>query len=198
MDSFNSIIRAICIKKGRGNFFTLDDFKKYVSYVSLRTELVNLVDKHFLIHIAHGIYFFPHLKEGRTPIQPTFFEFVDWFAQTEKIVCYPSADTAMYLVGLSLKKPEVLLFYTNGEKRNLTLKQGKFVCVMKATIKIASFLSSMVASLVVAMESLGENNISSEQIAIVRNFVQTIPSENIVNDLGLIPDWIRKKLELSV
>lgn len=197
MESFNSIIRAICIKKGRGNFFTLDDFKKYVSYVSLRTELVNLVDKRFLIRIARGIYFFPHLIDGRIPIQPTFFEFVDWFAKTEKIICYPSAETAMYLVGLSSKKPESLLFFTDGGKRHLTLKQGEFECITKTTKKITSFSSSMVASFVVAMENLRENGITDDQLTTIRKFVRTIPAENIEKDNTQIPNWLKLMFRIS-
>lgn len=196
MESFNSIIRAICIKKGRGNFFILDDFKKYVSYVSLRTELVNLVNEHYLVRIARGVYFFPQLKDGRTPIMPTLFEIMDWFVQTEGIICNPTIEAAMYLVGLSSQKPEPLVFFTNRGKRRLSLKQGEVECITKTTKKLVSYSSSMVASLVVAMEDLKESEMTDEQLVTIRNFVQTIPMENIERDKLLIPNWIKLRFEI--
>ena len=84
----------------------------------------------------------------------------------------------MYLVGLSSKKPESLLFFTDGGKRHLTLKQGEFECITKTTKKIASFSSSMVASLVVAMENLKTSGMTNEQLVTIRKFVKTIPAEN--------------------
>ena len=62
---------------------------------------------------------------------------------------------------------------------------------MHTTQKNLAYRNRLLQMLVFALKDLGKENITDEQIRRTRELLQNIPLEQIKDDLGLMPAWIK-------
>ena len=58
-----------------------------------------------------------------------------------------------------------------------------------------AYQSQMMMLLVTAMREIGEGNITSEQLEIIKTHLKKVSPEQFQNDIQLAPIWVRKTLQ---
>lgn len=192
MVSFSEIMKGIIFQKGRGNFITPEDFGNQVSSASLRTELVNFNNSHFLIHVARGLYFFPHIGKDRKPIKPTIIDIIRYVEESTKSTIYPSIESACKIVGLDDSYLSTMEFYTNGstKKINLTVGPELIFKKQKKSDKLPNYESLKVRILVMAYASIANKRITKEQKEIMNTFCSSMNYDEVAQDITNLPEWM--------
>ena len=96
--------------------------------------------------------------------------------------------------GLSTQVPMKIVFLTNGSARKLTA--GNTTIEFKRGVpKNFAFKDKTMATLCLALKSIGNGHVTNEQKNVLRNFLNDyIQEHDIKSDLKLMPQWIQKML----
>ncbi|HPY76040.1 MAG TPA: DUF6088 family protein, partial [Planctomycetota bacterium] len=102
---------------------------------------------------------------------------------------------ALNLLNLSTQVPANVVYLTDGTARKIKIGEGKGI-VFKHTseVKRLAYKSEYLMLIVSALREIGENNITDEQLAIIKNHFSNITKQEFEKDIKLIPVWIRKIL----
>ncbi len=133
-----------------------------------------------LVRLANGVY----LKTTVTKFGPVF------PSPTE----IAEALAAENYFGLSTQVPMKIVFLTNGSARKLTA--GNTTIEFKRGVpKNFAFKDKTMATLCLALKSIGNGHVTDEQKSVLRNFLNDyIQEHDIKSDLKLMPQWIQKML----
>ena len=172
-----------------GEIFFVSSFPQYdVEYV---TKLLAMFEKEGLItRIAKGVY----VKARKTRfgiLYPSASELVTEIAKRDKAKVIPTGATAANRLGFSTQVPMNTIFLTTGSGR--MLKLGPRTVILKhGAPKNFAFRGRLMSELVQALRSIGENNITPEHEARIRQlFAETPETDTIEHDLLLAPVWMR-------
>ena len=146
-----------------------------------------------LVRLANGIY----LKTTLTKFGPVFpgpTEIAESIARRDHAQVLMSGLAAENYFGLSTQVPMKTVFLTSGSARKLTV--GNTVIEFKRGVpKNFAFNDKTVATLCLALKSIGNGHVTDEQKSVLRNFLNDYLQEHdIKNDLKLMPQWIQKML----
>lgn len=196
MISFREIMKGIIIQKGRGNFITPEDFGNKISSASLRTELVNFNNSHYLIHVARGLYFFPHIGSDRKVIKPTIYDVVRYVEDSTRSTIHPTIESACKLVGLNSTNLSTMEFYTTGSPKKINLSFGPELLfkTIKKTDKFTTFKSLKIRILVTAYMSIDNKQITQDQKDIMNKFCSSMDYDDIALDLQNLPEWLKDNM----
>ena len=146
-----------------------------------------------LIRLANGVY----LKTTITkfgPVFPSPTEIAEAIARRDHAQVLMSGLAAENYFGLSTQVPMKTVFLTNGSARKLTV--GSTIIEFKRGVpKNFAFKDKTMATLCLALKSIGNNHVTDEQKAVLSNFMNDYNQKHDVNsDLKLMPLWIQKML----
>ena len=155
--------------------------------------LSNYVKEGKLLRLANGVY----LKTTVTkfgPVFPSPMEIAEAIARRDHAQVLMSGLTAENYFGLSTQLPMKIVFLTSGSARKLTV--GNSVIEFKRGVpKNFAFKDKTMATLCLAMKSIGDGHVTDEQKSVLRNFLNDyLQSHDIKSDLKLMPQWIQKIL----
>ena len=71
------------------------------------------------------------------------------------------------------------------------MSNGHSIKFIHTTQKNLAYKTRLLQMLVFALKDIGKENITEEQEARVRSLLQNTPLEQIRDDLGLMPAWIK-------
>lgn len=146
-----------------------------------------------LIRLANGVY----LKTTMTkfgPVLPSPTEIAEAIARRDHAKVLMSGLAAENYFGLSTQVPMRIVFLTSGSARKLTV--GDSIIEFKRGVpKNFAFQDKTIATLCLALKSIGNGRVTDEQKAVLKNFLNKYVKEhNIKEDLKLMPKWIQKLL----
>lgn len=146
-----------------------------------------------LIRLANGVY----LKTNITkfgPVYPSPSEVAEAIAKRDHAQVLMTGLAAENYFGLSTQIPMKVVFLTSGSARKLTV--GNSTIEFKRGVpKNFAFKDKTMATLCLALKSIGNGHVTDEQKTILKSFLNDYTlSHDINSDLKLMPQWIQKLL----
>lgn len=170
--------------------FFISDFPEY-GHEYVRKVLSSMVQTGDLMRLANGIYVKPKMTKFG-PLQPSTEVVVKAIAAHDSAKVLPAGTTAENMLGLSTQVPMNYVYLTDGSARVIQL--GNTTIKMKRAVpKIFAIQNYNLAVLCLAMKSIGENNITEEQMGVIRTIVVgEMNKEGFSEDILRMPMWIQK------
>jgi hypothetical protein len=194
MESVEYKILASLKKCGRGTVFFPDRFACISSPESVRKAFTSLVEKEEIIRVARGIYCYPKIDKvlGLGALMPSVDDIVNAIAKRDHMKVAPTGVHAQNLLGLSTQVPMNFVYLTNGWSRKLTVLNGISVKLKQTALKNLSFNSRLAMLITFALKDIGQGNVTDEQIVRIHKLLANETKESIIQDLALMPVWIRQ------
>lgn len=144
-----------------------------------------------IVRLAKGMYLRP--KSTRFGIvYPSVDEMVKAVAHRDKSKVQPCGMTALNMLGLSTQVPTKYTYLTSGSSRKLKLGD-RLIELKRSVPKNFVFKTTLGALLMQALKSLGEKNISKQEIVQIRKLIDNEKRmEHFKLDILLMPIWMRK------
>lgn len=196
MVSFSDLMKSIIYSKGRGNFITPEDFNGKVSPASMRTELVNFNNTRLLIHVARGLYFFPHIGKDGKQIRPTLLDIIKFTENSTKGIVYPTKEAALYLIGATEVAINPVLFYTTGQAKTINLNSGPELSFKKMpkSFKVPAFSTIEMRALYMAYSEIDESKITKKLKIAMNKFCSQLEPDIFEDDIEFLPLWMKENL----
>ena len=183
----------------RGKIFFLDDFAGLGTPEAIKKSLQRLTNSGLLVRLANGIYWYPKKEKELYGVKisgkPTLDEIAKAIAKRDKARIVPTGLHALNLLNLSTQVPANVVYLTDVTPRKINIGNGKGI-LFKHTFeaKRLAYKSEYLMLIVSALREIGENNITDEQLEIIKEHFSKITKQEFETDIKLIPIWIRKKL----
>ncbi|OJV35915.1 MAG: hypothetical protein BGO29_07415 [Bacteroidales bacterium 36-12] len=183
----------------RGKIFFLDDFAGLGTPDAIKKSLQRLTNSGLLVRLANGIYWYPKKEKELYGVKisgkPTLDEIAKAIAKRDKVRIVPTGLQALNLLNLSTQVPVNVVYLTDGTPRKISIGEGKGI-LFKHTFeaKRLSFKSEYLMLIVSALREIGKNNITDEQLSIIKEHFSHITKQEFEADIKLMPVWIRKIL----
>ena len=144
-----------------------------------------------IVRLAKGMYLRP--KSTRFGIvYPSVDEMVKAIAHRDKSKVQQCGMTALNMLGLSTQVPTKYTYLTSGSSRKLKLGD-RLIELKRSVPKNFVFKTTLGALLMQALKSLGEKNISKQEIVQIRKLIDNEKRmEHFKLDILLMPIWMRK------
>lgn len=195
--AYNEIKRKVTSSK-RGTLFFPDLFAHTASSDAVRSALVRLCRDGDIIRVAQGIYCYPKIdtKWGSGVIPPSIEDIANGIAKRDKVRIAPTGAYVLNILGLSKQVPANIVFVTDGSSRKVSVGKGNGI-IFKHTSEMRTFAykSKLMLLIVMALREIGEENITEQQMNIIKAHLEKVPVEDFQNDILLAPVWVRKKLQ---
>lgn len=146
-----------------------------------------------ILRLAQGVYYYPKAddKYGLGIIYPSYEEVAERIAERDKVIIVPTGAYALNKLGFSTQVPMNLVYMTDGTSKTIKMSNGYSIKFIHTTQKNLAYKNRLLQMLVFALKDIGKENITEEQEARVRSLLQNTPLEQIRDDLGLMPAWIK-------
>ena len=195
--AYNEIKRKVTSSK-RGTLFFPDLFAHTASSDAVRSALVRLCRDGDIIRVAQGIYCYPKIdtKWGSGVIPPSIEDIANGIAKRDKVRIAPTGAYVLNILGLSKQVPANIVFVTDGSSRKVSVGKGNGI-IFKHTSEMRTFAykSKLMLLIVMALREIGEENITEQQMNIIKAHLEKGPVEDFQNDILLAPVWVRKNLQ---
>lgn len=185
-------MRDEIIANGEGKLYLVSDFAHYLNDNTVYKTLSRFVKEGFLERIIPGIYLYP-IKTKYGLLMPSLLEVSEVIARRDNVEIIPSGATALNILGLSEQVPTKAVFSTSGSTRNVKVGNRE-IAFKKVPNKNFAYKNSKMALVVSAMKELGEDNITPDILAKIRDILSDINKEELIEDLRVAPQWIRNYL----
>ena len=146
-----------------------------------------------IIRLAQGIYYCPKTDEkyGLGVIYPSYEEVAERIAERDKVTIVPTGAYAQNKLGFSTQVPMNLVYLTDGASKTIKLHNGYTIKFVHTTQKNLAYKNRLLQMLVFSLKDIGKENIREQQTTRMRELLQNVPLEQIKDDLGLMPAWIK-------
>ena len=163
-------IRSIIDRNGPNRLYIVSDFA-HLNNDGLVTRALSRLEKEgVLIRLSQGLYLYP-LRNKFGVLRPSIEDIAYAIAEKDKARIIPSGLTALNKLGLSTQ--------VTSAPRNFAYKTDLFPLI------------------VAAMKELGKDNVTDEQVAIIKQAIEKYGSpDEIKYDYSIAPQWIKQRLAL--
>lgn len=191
MQSIHNQIEENIKNKKKGTIIFASDYPQFDTN-NIRKILARLCRQQLIVRISPGIYLYPEInKITGNIIYPSTEEIAKSISKNEKIRITYTGTYAQYLLGLSTQIPTKIVLLTDGSARMVKLGE-RTIKFQKITAKKLAFKNKRMALITFALRDIGPNNITLQQIQIIRKHLSKLSTQTILNDSKLAPEWIRK------
>lgn len=193
MQSIDDKIVSYIKKCGRGKVIFVSDFVRYGESRAVNKALERLVLSEIIIRVAKGIYYYPKIdkKLGLGVLYPSLETIAEAIAQRDKATIIPAGAYALNRLGLSQQVPMNIVFLTDGSPRSIRVGNGKGIKFIRTAPKNLAYKNRLVMLIVIALKEITEKKVTEEQIMHIKQLLQNVSKESVMNDLPLMPAWIR-------
>lgn len=193
IQSIDNKINTAINKKKHGSIIFASDFAEMGEQKTINKVFERITSSGKIIRIARGIYCKPKIddKLGLGIIYPGIDDIAQAIAQRDKCRIVPSGDLALNKLGLSTQVPMNAVYLTDGTPRRIKVYNGRGILFKHVVPKRLNFKSELMMLITFALQRLGQDNITSDQINHIQQLLLTVPKEQISKDLKLVPGWIR-------
>ena len=144
-----------------------------------------------IVRLAKGMYLRPKITRFGI-VYPSVDEMVKAIALRDKSKVQPCGMTALNMLGLSTQVPTKYTYLTLGSSRKLKLGD-RLIELKRSVPKNFVFKTTLGALLMQALKSLGEKNISRQEIVQICKLIDKEKRmEQFKLDVLLMPIWMRK------
>lgn len=192
----NKIVRRIR-GRGRGSLVFMSDFADCGTPSSIKSAFHRLYANGNLLRLSQGIYYYPQVDTslGLGVLYPSFDDIADAIAKRDHARIVPTGAYALNHLGLSTQVPMNVVYITSGAPRKVKIGENSGILFKHSSSgKLFSFQSQYLLLVVMAMKEIGQERITDEQIAILKNNLSNVPSSEFNHDIKLMPIWIRQIL----
>lgn len=185
-----NIIKSRIQEAPNGTLFFNNSFPEFDDeYVG--QILSDLTRDGIIHHLSRGVY----LKTEETRfglVYPPIEEIAEAIARRDNAQVIPTGATAQNLLGLSTQVPMNAVFLTSGSARKIRLG-GRSIIFRRAVPRNFAVKGKYTSLIIQALKSIGEANITEEDISHIQALILTHPEpETIQDDLSFMPSWIRR------
>ena len=193
IQSIDNKINTAINRKKHGSIIFASDFAEMGEQKTINKVFERITSSGTIIRIARGIYCKPKIddKLGLGIIYPGIDDIAQAIAQRDKCRIVPSGDLALNKLGLSTQVPMNAVYLTDGTPRRIKVYNGRGILFKHVVPKRLNFKSELMMLITFALQRLGQDNITSDQINHIQQLLLTVPKEQISKDLKLVPGWIR-------
>lgn len=183
----------------RGEIFFHDNFADVGSPESIKKNLQRLTNSGYIERLANGIYWYPKKEKELYGVKisgkPTLDEIAKAIAKRDNARIVPTGLHALNKLNLSTQVPANIVYLTDGAARKIMVGTGKSILFKHTSdLKRLSFKSEYLMLIDSALREIGENNITDDQLKIVKQHFSKITKQEFETDIKLMPVWIRKIL----
>jgi hypothetical protein len=193
MQSIDDKILASIKKCGRGKVYFASDFALYGEVKAVQKAIERLAKSQTLLRLARGIYYYPKIdkKLGLGVLYPPWEDVAYAIAKRDKARIVPTGIHALNRLGLSTQVPMNFVFLTDGTPRRINTGKGKGILFRHTAPKNLAFRSEIVMLIVFALKEIGKDKITQEQSERIKQILQQVPKELVLQDVKLMPAWIK-------
>ena len=175
----------------KGSIIFPSNFDDIGNVEAVKKSLLRLKNKKFLVRLAHGIYLYPKQDKLLGILYPSIEEIANAIAIRDKARIIPTGTKALNQLGLSNQIPMNIVFLTDGTARTIVV--GKRTLKFKRTTPKNLAVKGKITSLVIqALKEIGKDNVTEEQLKIIKNHLKLETKEIIEHDSKLASAWIAK------
>lgn len=192
---FTKEIRNRIEQQGENKLYMVRDFADLNNDGLVTRVLSRLLNEGMLIRISQGLYLYPQRNKYGI-LRPTIDEIAKAIAEKDQARIIPSGLTALNKLGLSTQVTMNAIYLTDATAREIKIGNRKIIFKRCAPRNFA-YTTEIFPLAVSAMKEIGENNITDNDIIIIKNAIAKHENQDeIRHDYNLAPGWIRKKLTL--
>lgn len=186
-------IRYIIDRKKHGVILFAGDFADMGERKTINKAFERIALSGKIIRLARGIYCKPKVDTefGFGILYPSVDDVAQAIAQRDKCRIVPTGDAALNKLGLSTQVPMNAVYFTDGTPRRIKIYNGKGILFKHVVPKRLDFKSELLMLITFALQAIGQGNVSDEQLKRINQLLSHEPKEQIVEDLKLVPGWIR-------
>ena len=175
----------------KGSIIFPSNFDDIGNVEAVKKSLLRLKNKKFLVRLAHGIYLYPKQDKLLGILYPSIEEIANAIAIRDKARIIPTGTKALNQLGLSNQIPMNIVFLTDGTARTIVV--GRRTLKFKRTTPKNLAVKGKITSLVIqALKEIGKDNVTEEQLKIIKNHLKLETKEIIEHDSKLASAWIAK------
>jgi len=193
MQSTHIQIEKAIKKKGRGKIFFANDFSMCGTHFAIRHALSRLCQAGLIKRLSSGIYLYPKIDNelGLGVLYPSLDTIAKKIAQKDKARIAPTGVYALNRLGLSTQVPANYVYLTDGSPRRIKIGKGKGILFKRTAPKNLAFKSDLTMLVVFALKEIKKGKVTNEHISRLKYVLQTVPKEQIMQDIHLMPSWIK-------
>lgn len=188
-------IRNTIESNGSNKLYMVQDFA-YLNNDGLVTRTLSRLEKEgVLIRLSQGIYLYPSRNKFGI-LRPSIEEIAYAVAEKDKARIIPSGLTALNKLGLSTQVTMNAVYLTDATARELTIGNRKII-FKRSVPRNFAYKTDLFPLIVAAMKELGKDNVTDEQVAIIKQAIEKYGSpDEIKYDYSIAPQWIKQRLAL--
>lgn len=197
MDSIQKQVETRIKSQERGSIFFPSDFVGLGGAEAVKKSLTRLEKQGLLTRLAFGIYLYPKTSELLGKLTPTIEEIAMAIAQRDKARIIPTGAYASNALGLSTQVPLNAVYLTDGAPRRIKIG-NRSIIFKKTSPKNLASKGSISGLAIQALKAIGEDNVESDDEAKVLEKLRLEERENLLNDITIAPEWIRKIMKKAI
>jgi len=178
------------IKYGRrGKIYFAADFSSLGQPKSVNKVMERLTESGLLIRLARGIYLYPKMdtRLGLGVLYPTVDTIAREIAKRDKARIVPTGVYALNVIGLSTQIPMNVVYLTDGAARKIKIGNGQGIVFKRTVAKQLSYKNETIMLVVAALKEIGKDNVTEEQLAMIKSLISNEKREDFLADLALVP-----------
>ena len=184
-------IRNTIDSNGPNKIYMVSDFA-HLNNDGLVTRALSRLEK---IRLSQGLYLCPSRNKFGV-LRPSIEDIAYAIAEKDKARIIPSGLTALNKLGLSTQVTMNAVYLTDATARELTIGNRKIIFKRSAPRNFA-YKTDLFPLIVAAMKELGKDNVTDEQVAIIKQAIEKYGSpDEIKYDYSIAPQWIKQRLAL--
>lgn len=200
METINNLekIKNVINQSDPGSVFIASDFANIANNEVIRKNLSLLTKRNFINRISHGLYIKPEYSKLTNELIPFDIDKVaNAIARNHGWKFSPFGQTALNILGLSNQVPVTYEYLSDGPYRSYKIG-GYNINYMHRANKDLNDIPYKTALIISAIRALGETNVMSYHIEIIKSKLTDEEKKQILDDTKYITRWVRTVLETVV
>lgn len=170
--------------------FFANDFLDIASYETVRKILNRMVTEGKIKRVIDGFYYNPRYSELIGEYEAvSIHELAFAIARKYNWSIAPCSNTALNLIGLSTQVPTHYKYISSGRYKEYTIEDTVLEFKKVNPGEIAN-MSLKTATVIQAIKSLGKENINSEVIRKIREYLTEEEKSDLMDEAKSVPSWI--------
>lgn len=172
--------------------FSCYDFTDLAAYKAVSKSLERLEKSQEIKRIIQGIYSLNLFDDIlNLPILPSIDDVVNCLARKHKWIICPTGNAALNMMGLSTQVPASYSYLSSGPYKNYLIYDIP-VSLKRTMARELIDYSYKTLLLIQCIKAIGKDNITEEEINILRNKLNPIDKRRALEETSILQVWIRK------
>jgi len=196
--SISDKIRKRIGKAKAGKILFSSDFAALGSPEAVKKAMLRLCNAGTIMRLSNGIYYKPKYDKELNLglLLPTLDDVARAIAERDMARIVPTGDYALNCLGLSTQVPANVVYLTDGSPRHIAIGKGRGITFKHSSeMRLFCYRSNSMMLIVSAMRTIGEKQITEEQMSILTGYLQHVSDSDYNHDIRLAPIWVRRRLK---